>query len=73
MAESGLGLRILSSVSDRNFGSMGFGSSRVCFVGCRFRFQSVFDSYSAACEAFSEQCLRLRSIPASASARIKFL
>ncbi|PON92831.1 hypothetical protein TorRG33x02_114290 [Trema orientale] len=75
MAESGLVLRILSSVSDRNFGSMGFGSSRVCFVGCRFRFQSAFDSYSVACEAFSEQCLRLRlrSIPASAGVRIKFL
>nr|POE76282.1 hypothetical protein CFP56_48879 [Quercus suber] len=29
-------------------------------IGCRFRFRSAFDSYSIACEAFSEQQL-LRS------------
>lgn len=72
--ESGLGLRKSSSLVDRKFG-MGFGSFRVCFIGCRFRIQSAFDSYSVACEAFSEQFLCLRFLPASASAtgRIKFL
>lgn len=57
MAKSGIGLRVFRSVS-----GMGFGSFGVCFVGCRFRFRSAFDSYSVACEAFSEQCLRSRSL-----------
>ncbi|CAL1386599.1 unnamed protein product [Linum trigynum] len=30
--------------------------------GCRFRFQSAFDSYSVACEAFSEHRRSLRQL-----------
>ncbi|KAK9926384.1 hypothetical protein M0R45_023617 [Rubus argutus] len=29
------------------------------FIGCRFRLRSAFDSYSVACEAFSERRFRL--------------
>ncbi|GMN31365.1 hypothetical protein TIFTF001_003238 [Ficus carica] len=61
MAKSGIGLRVFRSVFGRNSG-MGFGSFGVYFIGCRFRFRSAFDSYSVACEAFSEQCLRSRSL-----------
>ncbi|KAK6250925.1 hypothetical protein QQP08_011086 [Theobroma cacao] len=36
-------------------------------IGCRFRFRSAFDSYSVACEAFSEKQQQIlsssRSLP----------
>lgn len=59
MAELGLGFRMLDSVARQN-SDIESGSAEMLLIGCRFRFRSAFDSYSVACEAFSEQFLRRR-------------
>lgn len=59
MAESWKAFRMLSFIASRN-SDIEFGSAEMLFIGCRFRFRSAFDSYSAACEAFSEQLLSRR-------------
>ncbi|KAF5729776.1 hypothetical protein HS088_TW20G00140 [Tripterygium wilfordii] len=56
-----LGTRVRNMRISNNGKSSADGTasgSDMCFVfGCRFRFRSAFDSYCAACEAFSEQQL----------------
>lgn len=59
MAESGIGFRMFNCVASRNF-DIESGSAEMLFIGCRFRFRSAFNSYSVACEAFSEQLIRPR-------------
>ncbi|XVF12902.1 hypothetical protein REPUB_Repub08aG0159800 [Reevesia pubescens] len=38
--------------------------------GCRFRFRSAFDSYSVACEAFSEKQQQILSSSSSSSSSL---
>lgn len=47
--------RSIGEASAAGSGVMDLKSNRMSFVGCRFWFRSAIDSYSVACEAFSEQ------------------
>lgn len=64
MAESRIGLTMWSSVANRNSGTE---FRDMWFIGCRFRLRSAVDSYSVACEAFSEH--RLLLIPVGGTSK----
>ena len=60
MEESGSGLRTWDPIAKPQWDMESKSSSSLRFLGCRFQFRkSAFDSYAAACEAFSEKPLLL--------------
>lgn len=61
MGESGVGVSIARSIAQQSWDLNSNSSEKMASVECRLRF-SALDSYSIACEAFSEQVPLLKSI-----------